>query len=557
MAGGATIWRMPRTLFALTGSLLLAATFTPGRPDATERGAQTIAPVTATATSAERCQGLAAADFGLIPEAPTRVTSARLVDVPPADPKLPPTSPPALLSASPVKQYCQVLGYVAPQNKFELRLPLPEQWNGKFHLTPCAGFCGAVNGNACALTLARGYASITGNGGHDGSAAFDGVWAADSPNLQEDFAWRHNHVITVAGKAITNRFYGQPIARSYMSGCSKGGHAVLMEAQRFPDDFDGLLASAPVYDLVGRVVAGAWWAQAVNGEGRRSILNDEVAQTVAASIVARCGAQAGVDEGVVSDPASCDWRPELAACAVAGRESGCLTPRQVEAVTRMMSPVVDSKGQVLYKFTDIPGTATEWAFWHYEPSGAPNAAPYANYTLHQQFMRYMAEPTVRTDADPLTFDFDKGPQTLARARALYNADSFDLRAFKARNGKLLMWHGLSDAAILATSSAAYYEGVERLMGGRSQTQDFFRLFLVPGVHHCGNGPGFTRFDALTLLENWVEKGQAPDVMIASRMVDGVAERSRPVYPYPLLARYSGTGDPREAGSFVAHDPRRR
>ena len=505
---------------------------------------------------AERCQALLRADFGVIPGAPTRVTSARVVDVPPADPKMSPASGPAVLAASPVKQYCQVLGYVAPQNKFELRLPLPEQWNGKFHLTPCAGFCGAVNGNACALTLARGYASMTGNGGHDSPMSFDGVWAANSPNLQEDFAWRHNHVITVAGKAITTHFYGRPIARSYMSGCSKGGHAVLMEAQRFPDDFDGLLASAPVYDLVGRVIAGAWWAQAVNGEGQRSILNDEVAKIVAASVSARCGAQAGVDEGVVSDPASCDWRPDTIACSAAGG-SGCLTARQVEAVRRMMAPVVDSKGQVLYKYTDIPGTATEWAFWHYEPSGAPNASPYANYTLHQQFMRFMADPVVRPAADPLTFDFDKGPQTLARARALYNADSFDLRPFKARGGKLLMWHGLADASIVASSSAGYYEGVERLMGGRMQTQDFFRLFLVPGVHHCGGGPGFARFDALTLLENWVEKGEAPQVMIASRMVDGVTERSRPVYPYPLLARYSGSGDPKDAASFVAQDPRRR
>ena len=525
------------------------------------RGATTPAGQTGTPPQAkpdaERCEALLTANFGGLSDAPTRITSAGLVDVPAADPKLPPTSAPALLAASPLKQYCQVLGYVAPQNKFELRLPLPAQWNGRFHLTPCAGFCGAVNGNACNLALARGYASMTGNGGHDSRVAFDGVWAANSPNLQEDFAWRHNHVITVAGKAITTRFYGRQIERSYMSGCSKGGHAVLMEAQRFPDDFDGLLASAPVYDLVGRVIAAAWWAQAVNGEGRRSVLNDEVAKAVHASILEHCGAQAGVDEGVVSDPSSCEWRPELNACPASGQVSGCLTPRQVDAVKRMMAPVVNSKGAIVYPFTDIPGTATEWAFWHYPPSNAPTGLPYANYTIHEQFMRYMADPTVRADADPLKFDFDKGPQTLDRARALYNADSLDLRRFKARGGKLLMWHGLSDAAIVASSSAAYYDGVEKLMGGRAQTQDFFRLFLVPGVHHCAGGPGFARFDALTLLETWVEKGQAPDVMIANRVVDGVVERSRPVYPYPRVARYSGKGDPKDAASFVAHDPKSR
>lgn len=510
-------------------------------------------------TDAQRCAALASMDFGRLPDAPTRIASARLVDVPPPDPKALPGTPTAVLAASPVKQYCQVLGYVAPQNKFELRLPLPPQWNQKFHLTPCAGFCGAVFGNVCNPSLARGYASVTGNGGHDGGGSgFDGVWAANSPNLQEDFAWRHNHVITVAAKAITMEFYGQPIARSYMSGCSKGGHAVLMEAQRFPEDFDGMMPIAPVYDLVGRVMAGAWWAQAVSNEQRGSVLNPTVAETVHKSVLARCGAQAGVEEGLVTDPVSCDWKPEMVMCSSNNGDPGCLTPRQVEAVKRMMSPVVNSNGQVIYAYPDIPGTTTEWAGWHYSGSANPAApAGYANFILHDQFLRFMADPTVRQGVDPLKFDFDRDPSTLARAKTLYDATSFDLRAFKARGGRMLMWHGLSDASIIATSSIGYYEGVEKLLGGRAQTQDFFRLFLIPGVHHCAGGPGLTEFDALTLLENWVEKGQAPDVMMASRSVNGVAERTRPIFPYPLLARYSGTGDPKQASSYVPFDPVRR
>jgi feruloyl esterase len=143
----------------------------------------------------------------------------------------------------------------------------------------------------------------------------------------------------------------------------------------------------------------------------------------------------------------------------------------------------------------------------------------------------------------------------ARARALYDATSYDLHRFKARGGKLVMWHGLADAGIMATSSIGYYEGVEKAMGGRKETEDFFRLFLIPGVHHCGGGPGLTDFDALTLLENWVEHGQAPDVLIARRSTNGVVERSRPVYPYPLRARYA-SGDPTQAGSFVPVDSAR-
>ena len=538
---------MQRTI--LYAAIALTCSLTPGRPRAAVAPQQNATP----GTDAQRCEALLQTDFGGIPGAPTRVVSARLVDVPPADPKLPPTAAAALLAASPIKQYCQVLGYVAPQNKFELRLPPAEHWNQRFHLTPCAGFCGALNGNACNFTLARGYASITGNGGHDSPVGFDGVWAANSPNLQEDFAWRHNHVITVAGKAITTSFYGRTIARSYMTGCSKGGHGALMEAQKFPEDFDGLLPSAPVYDLVGRVIAAAWWAQALKAEGKGYVINDDVAKAVHASILQRCGAQSGVDEGVVSDPASCDWKPDMIACPTATGAAGCLTQRQVDAIKKMMAPVTNSKAQVLYKAMDIPGTATEWGFWHYQRGDQPSG----NYTITEQFLRYMADPTVRAAIDPMAFDFDKTPQTLDRARKLYDATSFDLRAFKARGGKMLMWHGLSDAAITASSSIAYYDGVEKLMGGRAQTQDFFRLFLVPGVHHCAGGPGFAQFDALTLLENWVEKGQAPDVLIASRVVSGAVERSRPIYPYPLLARYSGQGDPKAAASFVAHDPTRR
>ena len=506
-------------------------------------------PQTATSLSdAQRCAALGRMDLDDLPDAPTRITSARLVDV---GPDLGP------LSASPIEQYCQVLGYVAPQNKFELRLPLPAQWNQKFHLAPCAGFCGTLDGNACNASLARGYASVTGNGGHDGPGGFDGVWAANSPNLQEDFGWRHNHVITVAAKAIITKYYGQPITRSYMSGCSKGGHAALLEAQRFPEEFDGIVPAAPVYDLVGRTIAAAWFAQAVDDGRGMSVLNEAAASAVNKSVLQRCGAQAGVDEGLVTDPATCNWRPEMAACSSGQTDSGCLTPRQVEAVKRLMSPVVNGRGDVIYAFPTIPGTETEWYFWNYAGGDAAPTGAYGNYMITEQFFRFMADEKPRAAIDPLKFDFDREPASLSRARKIYDATSPDLRAFKARGGKIVMWHGLADAAIMATSSIAYYREVERIMGGRSQTQDFFRLFLIPGLQHCQGGPGFNTFDALTLLENWVEKGQPPDVMMASRSVNGVSEQTRPIYPYPLLARYSGQGDPKQASSFVPHDPSRR
>jgi feruloyl esterase len=161
---------------------------------------------------------------------------------------------------------------------------------------------------------------------------------------------------------------------------------------------------------------------------------------------------------------------------------------------------------------------------------------------------------MRAKGNALSFDFDHDPVTLARARRIYDATSFDLRAFKARGGKILLWHGWADGAIMATSSIGYYNGVTKFIGGHKQTEDFFRLFLVPGVHHGGGGPGLTEFDALTALENWVERRQAPEKLIAQRSSNGIVERSRPVYPYPILAHYSGSGDPKHADSFVPVDP---
>jgi hypothetical protein len=219
-----------------------------------------------------------------------------------------------------------------------------------------------------------------------------------------------------------------------------------------------------------------------------------------------------------------------------------------------MSPATNSKGEVLWAYAYVPGTETQWMGWNYfGVVGAPVPPRFANMELPGQFLGYFVDEKVRKNVGALNFDFDRDPATLVRARRIYDATSVDLRAFKARGGKILMWHGWADGAISATSSIGYYEGVMKFMGGRKHTEDFFRLFLVPGVHHGGGGPGFTEFDSLTALENWVENGEAPEKLIAGRR-NGVVERTRPVYPYPVLARCSGKGDPKQADSFVTVDP---
>ncbi len=518
------------------------------------------APTASVGAEAQKCAELVGLNLEDASGGPALITSARLVEVPASGLEQWVVAPSGYgssdaLRTSRLHRYCDVTGYVAPQNKFELKLPLPDDWNQNFFFHACGGFCGHVDRDALNLSLVRGYASVTGDGGHESALGFDGIWAANAPELQEDFGWRSNHVVTLIAKAITRRYYGKSIKRSYMAGNSKGGQAVLLEAQRFPDDFDGLMPSAPVYDYTGRnTVAAAWFAQAVSDGHGGSVLDAAAAEAVHKSVLKHCGAQAGVEEGLVTDPPSCNWQPGMIACASGSSGSGCLNARQVAAVKRLMAPAANSKGEVLWAYPYVPGTETEWRAWNYPGSPGRGYPPlFANMELPGQFLRYFVDRKMREKGDALSFDFDRDPGTLARARRIYDATSFDLRAFKARGGKILMWHGWADAAMPATSSIGYYEGVMKLMGGRAETEDFFRLFLVPGVHHGGGGPGLTEFDALTALENWVEKGQPPEKLIACRSTNGVVERCRPVFPYPILARYSGKGDPKQASSFAPLD----
>jgi feruloyl esterase len=276
------------------------------------------------------------------PAGPALVTSARVVDVP-GGLRRTETYPSGYSDGtshrtSEIRQYCDVTGYVAPQNKFELKLPLARDWNGNFFFGACGGFCGAVVSGHCDLGLMRGYASATGNGGHESAPGFDGIWAANAPELQEDFGWRSNHAVTQITKAITVHYYGKPIQHAYMVGKSKGGQAVLMEAQRFPEDFDGYMPSAPVYDYTGRnITAAAWFWQAIHDGHGGTVLNAAAANADHRSVLQVCGAQAGVDEGVVADPPSCKWKPEMVACSAGKEGPDCLNVRQLAAVKKLMT----------------------------------------------------------------------------------------------------------------------------------------------------------------------------------------------------------------------------
>jgi len=476
----------------------------------------------------------------------TRILSAALTTPPAAGL---PSSLPQATAKAPITQYCAITGYVAPQNHFEMRLPVREQWNGKLFFSACAAFCGNVAGNACNQGLLLGYASVTSNGGHSSAGGFDGVWAANDLGAQEDFAHRANHNATLAAKRIVEAFYGKPPSRSYMSGCSKGGHAALMSALRYPEDFDGIVAGAPVYDFTGKAVIHASWVLQANNDGKGGIVVDgPTTDLVHRSVLDACDLTDGVKDGVVGNPLACQWKPEDLACT-AERTTGCLSPTQVAALKKMYSAPVDRTGKVLFPTGHALGSESdEWKQWAIGRG--------ANYQVASQFLRYMAfdKPQSPSDSDPLTFDFAQGPASLARARAIYDATSVDLRAFKARGGKILMWHGWADTSIPAGSSIDYYLRATNESGGRAAIESFFRLFLLPGVLHCSGGEGADRADTLTLLDRWVEEGKAPDVIVTTKESDGVASKTRLVYPFPKVAHYSGSGNPNDLSSWTAVEP---
>jgi hypothetical protein len=476
--------RARRRTTSLTLLLYTAFTALSGRGEGAL--AATDASEDSAAQASQTCAALPQLNLEGVPGGPAVITSARVVDVSAGGLEKFMFAQSGYGNAadrggSRIRTYCDVTGYVAPQNKFELKLPLPADWNHKFFFYACGGFCGTLFRDACNLGLERGYASATGNGGHDSLLGFDGVWAANEPQLQEDFGWRSNHVVTLVAKAITLHYYGKPIEHSYMVGNSKGGQAVLMEAQRFPEDFDGLMPSAPVYDYTGRnTVAAAWFAQAFTDGHRGSVLNAEAAQAVHKSVLRICGAQAGTEEGIVTDPMSCKWQPEMIACAQGSSASDCLSPKQVAAIRRLMTPPTNSKGEVIYAYPYIPGTETQWAGWNFFGAPRPNFPPrVANLELPGQYIGYMADETVRRNVDALTFDFDRDPDTLARARRIYDATSFDLRAFKARGGKILMWPAGPMAPSWRRHRLATMRALRKRWVAGSRRKNSFDCFLSP------------------------------------------------------------------------------
>lgn len=467
-------------------------------------------------------------------------------------------------AAGTLPQFCQVDGSVAtPGNTVNFRLALPADWNGKFYFQGIGGFGGTMT--SMNTGLARKYASATTDMGHQ-AANNDASWAVNNMAKAIDFGHRGTHVTAVAAQSLTAAYYSRKPQYSYFNGCSTGGRSALMEAQRYPGDFDGIIGGAPGFGVTLQMVRQDLYKwMLAKPENYLPVSKIEV---MAKATLEECDAKDGLKDGLISDQRLCRFKPESMKCAGADGPD-CLTAPQVETVKKILAGLKTKSGEVLVPGFPIgheglptgwqqsivgskapvlqPDGTTKWI----GNDGAPNG-----YIFGEQHFRYLLFKDDQ-NYDWNKFDLERDrPRVEPMSQVLSSTDP-DLRPFQKRNGKLILYHGWADSMITAYWTMGYYEQVVKTVGGPSQADQFVRLFLVPGMHHCGGGPGPNTFDALTEIENWVERGAAPDKLVASHSTDGKVDRTRPVCAYPKVARYTDKGSIDDAASFVCEVPQAR
>ena len=491
--------------------------------------------------------------------------------------KLPHTSvtsaviPPVVtFQTTPIAAHCAVQAVMHPTSdssiRFELWMPV-SGWNGKYFQVGNGGWAGSIPVNSFAEPLSRGYAVAGTDDGHTGGGA---EWAIGHPEKLKDFGYRALHETRLQSTAIIEAFYGKRTTRNYFFGCSDGGREALMEAQRFADDFDGIIAGAPANNWSHLLTTALWIEQALMNDPASTIPQAKL-PLIQKAALEQCDALDGVKDGLIEDPRACHLNVKAITCK--GIDAAdCLTPPQATALEKIYSGPVNARTGAKIHPGFPPGTEAvtgTWSDWLI-PGGrqAPAAFGFANtYWLQAVY------EGLKTDFRTLNFDSDVAFADEKTAAAL-NSTNPDLRSFRARGGKLIQYHGWGDAAIPAQDSIDYYEAVQAFLSkypdGRTLTRievaDFYRLFLVPGMSHCGGGLGPNVFgngatvagakddperDLITALDQWVEKGTAPDHLIGTGKViaDPTKVLTRPLCAYPKMARYKGSGDVNDASNF--------
>ena len=473
-----------------------------------------------------------------------------------------------LPDAAPLKglpAFCRVAGVLHPTSDsaihFEVWLP-GQDWNGRLLGAGNGGFAGSIGVRQMAGYLMRGFAVSGSDAGHRAEAG-DASWAFGHPEKVKDFGWRAVHLTAERSKQIVVAYYGKPQSKAYFDACSDGGREALMEAQRFPEDYDGILAGAPANywsHLLGAAIAAT---QALTSDPRAYISDLKLPAIQKASLAA-CDELDGLKDGIIADPAKCHFDPAVLLCK--GEDSPeCLTPPQVDALKSIYAGAKDSHGATLFPGLTM-GDETGWKIWVVgEGPGASAAALYA-----QNDFRYIVTGDPKWNV--LTADLDASvKQSTEKTAADLDSTDPDLSRFAARGGKLIVYHGWNDPAISPWNTIAYYQSVQRQMGA-GKVDSFARLYMAPGMEHCIDGPGPSGFGQLGIptakgskfgvfdaLEDWVEKDAAPGDIVATKYAtqEGGGRKAvmtRPLCAYPQVAKYNGTGDPNDAASFACAAP---
>ncbi len=457
--------------------------------------------------------------------------------------------------------FCRVTGVLKPTSDSEIKFEvwLPEAaWNGKFEGIGNGGFAGSISYPGLAGALARGYASASTDTGHSGG---DATWALRHPEKIVDYGHRAVHEMTAKAKLIVKAFYGDGPKRSYFASCSNGGRQALMEAQRYPQDYDGIIAGAPANYFTHILTGFAWNMQALLNEPGSYIPASKL-KAIEAAALAACDARDGVTDGVIDEPTQCRFDPAVLLCKDAETDA-CLNAKQVASLKKIYAGPRDARGaQVIPGFA--PGGETGPGGWSNWITGASETKAAQFFFATQAFMNMVHNNPAW---DYKSFDLEKdGKLADEKAAAHLNATNPNLKAFQARGGKLILYHGWSDAALPPVNTINYFQSVTAKLGER-QTRGFVRLFMAPGMQHCAGGPGPNSFgqtvtsaqsdpqhDLTLALERWVEQGVAPDQIIAARRSGAdpksPATRTRPLCAYPQVARYKGSGSTDDAANFV-------
>ncbi len=503
--------------------------------------------------------------FAQIPDAPTAVNSVRVM----------PAGGSHGVADDDLPEFCRVEGLIAPTVGFLLRMPT-KNWNGKFMMGGCGGPCGNYLEDRIDQALVRNYAVVNTDMGHKGTGWLFGY---NNRQGQIDFAYRATHLTAKVAKEIIAAFYGTRASRNYFMGCSTGGRQAMIEAQRFPNDFDGIIAGAPVYDELGDSPYFIEWNLLINtAPDGSTILTQDKVDLVHNAVMKQCDAADGLRDGLLMNPLQCKFDPQSLICKPGQDPGQCLTPGQANVAQKFRDGARNSKGEKIY--WGMPwGAEKSWMnyFGWISPTGKQYTGSGYSITGYLGYGGPPGGPTYRT----AEFDYDRDPDRLNLMGDIYNPMNPDLSRFRARGGKLILFHGTDDNNIPVEASIDYYRKAMQASGGAKATGTFFRLFTPPGMDHCRGGPGGGEIDWISALEDWVEKGKAPNRVIAHRMrgpypsapravedhggpyaklgrhpLDARSyDRARPIFPWPVWTRYAGKGDPALASSWKPDAPK--